>query len=167
VNFDFVPGDRVLFYDDYSADNVGDFPRRIEFEEGNAEIAEWESGKWLRVSKAAKFAVVLPENLPDRFTVEFDYVTNDKASSAWPILVNTSNAKDNQGLHQRLWVPVYDRTGANVTLIGPIRIAAGARSCTTRSRRRAGSPPRGSTSTRGATGSGRSRRRPWRRSARC
>jgi OOP family OmpA-OmpF porin len=29
VNFDFVPGDRVLFYDDYSADNVGDFPRRL------------------------------------------------------------------------------------------------------------------------------------------
>jgi len=194
VNFDFVPGDRVLFYDDYSADNVGDFPRRFEFAESNAEIAEWEGGKWLRVSKAAKFAVVLPENLPDRFTVEFDYVTNDKASSSWPILVNTSDAKDNwqsQGGYNptarfntdeggayvgkieasgpaggdfqnkvtrgrimadgkytkvyingvrvangpnadlgrsnkvQFWVPVYDQTGANVTLLGPIRIAAG------------------------------------------
>ncbi len=65
-----MPGDRVLFFDDYSADNVGDFPRRLEFAEGNAEIVEWEGGKWLRVSKAAKFAVVLPENLPDQFTVE-------------------------------------------------------------------------------------------------
>ncbi len=27
----------------------------------------------------------------------------------------------------QFWVPVYDRTGANVTLIGPIRIAAGGR----------------------------------------
>ena len=78
MSFDFVPGDRVLFYDDYSADNVGDFPRRFEFAEGNAEIAEWEGGKWLRVS--SQFAVALPENLPDRFPVEFDYVTNDKAS---------------------------------------------------------------------------------------
>jgi OmpA-OmpF porin, OOP family len=194
VNFDFVPGDRVLFYDDYSADNVGDFPRRLEFAEGNAEIAEWEGGKWLRVSKAAKFAVVLPENLPDRFTIEFDYITNDKASSSWPILVNTSDAKDNwqsqggsiptarfntdeggaysgkieasgpaggdfqnkvtrgrimaDGKYTKVyingvrvangpnadlgrsnkvqfWVPVYDQSGANVTLIGPIRIAAG------------------------------------------
>ena len=31
VNFDFVPGDQVLFYDDYTSDNVGDFPRRYEF----------------------------------------------------------------------------------------------------------------------------------------
>ena len=29
LNFDFVPGDRVLFYDDYASDNVGDFPRRL------------------------------------------------------------------------------------------------------------------------------------------
>ncbi len=194
VNFDFVPGDRVLFYDDYSGDNVGDFPRRLEFAEGNAEIAEWEGAKWLRVSKAAKFAIVLPETLPDRFTLEFDYVTNDRASSGWPILVNTSNAKDNwqsQGGYNptvrfgtdeggvyvgkieasgpaggdfqnkvnrarimadgkytkvyvngvrvgngpnadlgrsnrvQFWVPVYDQSGANVTLLGPVRVAAG------------------------------------------
>lgn len=46
MNFDFVPGDRVLFYDDYGSDNVGDFPRRFEFEEGNAEVAEWEGSRW-------------------------------------------------------------------------------------------------------------------------
>ena len=80
VNFDFVPGDRVLFLEDYASDNVGDFPRRLEFAEGNAEIAEWEGGRWLRVSKTAKFSVVLPQALPERFTVEFDYVTSHKAS---------------------------------------------------------------------------------------
>ena len=194
VSFDFVPGDRVLFYDDYTTDNVGDFPRRIEFEEGNAEIADWEGGKWLRVSKSAKFAVVLPETLPDRFTVEFDYVTNQKASNGWPILLNTSAAGSNwesQGSYNpqvrfdtdeggayvgkieasgpaggdfqnkvnrarimadgkytkvyingvrvgnapnadlgrsnkaQFWVPGYDPIGAQATLIGPIRIAAG------------------------------------------
>jgi OmpA-OmpF porin, OOP family len=194
VNFDFVPGDRVLFYDDYTADNVGDFPRRIEFEEGNAEIADWEGGKWLRVSKSAKFGLVLPETLPARFTVEFDYVTNQKASNGWPIMLNMSGAESNwesQGSsnpqvrfdtdeggayvgkieasgpaggdfqnkvnHARImadgkytkvyingvrvgnapnadlgrsnkvqfWVPGYDPAGAQATLIGPIRIAAG------------------------------------------
>ena len=78
MNFDFVPGDRVLFSDDYTGDNVGDFPRRLEFAEGNAEVADWEGGKWLRVSKSTKFTVALPETLPDRFTIEFDYVTNNK-----------------------------------------------------------------------------------------
>ena len=194
MNFDFVPGEQVLFFDDYTNDNVGDFPRRLEFAEGNVEIAEWEGSRWLRVSKAAKFAVVLPATLPDRFTVEFDFVTNDKASSGWPILVNTSDAQSNwesQGAYNpqarfntdgggvwvnkieasgpagsdlqntvvrarimadgkytkvymngvrvgngpnadmgrsnkiQFWIPAYDRTGANVTLLGPIRIAAG------------------------------------------
>ena len=194
VNFDFVPGDRVLFYDDFTADNVGDFPRRIEFQEGNAEIADWEGGKWLRVSKSAKFAVVLPEALPERFTIEFDYVMSEKSGRGWPIMLNMSGAGSNwesQGSHNpqvrfntdeggayvgkieasgpaggdfqnkvnrarimtdgkyskiyingvrvgnapnadlgrsnkvQFWIPAYDRTGTHVTLLGPIRIAAG------------------------------------------
>jgi OOP family OmpA-OmpF porin len=194
VNFDFVPGDRVLFYDDYASDDVGDFPRRFEFEEGNAEVAEWEGSRWLRVSQATKFAIVLPETLPERFTVEFDFVTNDKASRSWPILLNTNAAESNwesQGAYNpqvrfgtreggvytgkieakgpangdfqntvvrarimadgkytkvyingvrvgngpnadlgrsnkvQFWVPAYDETSENVTMIGPVRIAAG------------------------------------------
>jgi OmpA-OmpF porin, OOP family len=194
VNFDFVPGDRVLFYDDYASGDVGDFPRRFEFEEGNAEVAEWEGSRWLRVSQATKFAIVLPETLPERFTVEFDFVTNDKASRSWPILLNTNAAESNwesQGAYNpqvrfgtreggvytgkieakgpangdfqntvvrarimadgkytkvyingvrvgngpnadlgrsnkvQFWVPAYDETSENVTMIGPVRIAAG------------------------------------------
>ena len=95
VSFDFVPGDRVLFYDDYAGDNVGDFPRRLEFEAGNAEVADWEGGKWLRVNKSAKFAIALPEALPPRFTLEFDFVTNHRASNGWPIMLNMSAAESN------------------------------------------------------------------------
>jgi OmpA-OmpF porin, OOP family len=95
VSFDFVPGDRVLFYDDYSGDNVGDFPRRLEFEDGNAEVAEWEGARWLRVSKSTKFTIALPEVLPQRFTIEFDFVTNHTASHSWPIMVNVSGAESN------------------------------------------------------------------------
>jgi OmpA-OmpF porin, OOP family len=95
VSFDFVPGDRVLFYDDYTTENVGDFPSRLEFAEGNAEVADWEGAKWLRVVKSSKFAVVLPEVLPQRFTVEFDYVTNHRASNGWPIMLNMSGSDVN------------------------------------------------------------------------
>jgi outer membrane protein OmpA-like peptidoglycan-associated protein len=95
VSFDFVPGDRVLFYDDYTSDNVGDFPRRFEFEDGNAEVADWEGGKWLRVSKSTKFTITLPEVLPQRFTVEFDFVTNHTASNSWPVMLNVSGAESN------------------------------------------------------------------------
>lgn len=40
VNYDFVPGDRTLFYTDYAEDAVGNFPERLEFREGNMEVVE-------------------------------------------------------------------------------------------------------------------------------
>lgn len=74
VNYDFVPGDRALYVDDFTVDNVGDFPRRLEFMDGNMEIAELKSGgRMLRVTSwPGKFAIALPEVLPERFTIEFD-----------------------------------------------------------------------------------------------
>ena len=95
VSFDFIPGPRVIFSDDYTSDNVGDFPRRLEFMEGNAEVAEWEGARWLRVSKSTKFAIVLPEALPQQFTVEFDFVTNHRASNGWPVMLNMSGSTSN------------------------------------------------------------------------
>ena len=74
VNYDFVPGSRPLFVDDFAADNVGDFPRRLELVDGNMEVAELRSGgRMLRVTSwPGKFAIQLPETLPERFTIEFD-----------------------------------------------------------------------------------------------
>lgn len=73
VNFDFQPGERPLYVDDFSADRVGNFPKRLEFIEGNMEVAEWNGARYLRTTTSyAKFAIVLPEVLPERFTMEFD-----------------------------------------------------------------------------------------------
>lgn len=74
VNYDFVPGSRPLFVDDFAADNVGDFPRRLELVDGNMEVAELKSGgRMMRVSSwPGKFTIQIPEALPDRFTIEFD-----------------------------------------------------------------------------------------------
>jgi outer membrane protein OmpA-like peptidoglycan-associated protein len=74
ANYDFVPGDRVLFTEDYADDNVGDFPRRLEFMRGNWEVVEWEGQQLLRNTgpRAAAFKVILPEELPEMFTIEFD-----------------------------------------------------------------------------------------------
>jgi len=86
VNFDFVPGERVLFADDFTKDNVGDFPKRLEFVKGNMEVAEWRGGRWLRGNTDGQFEIVLPENLPDRFTVEFEH---SGVSSSYPQLTLT------------------------------------------------------------------------------
>jgi outer membrane protein OmpA-like peptidoglycan-associated protein len=72
-NYDFKPGDRVLFYDDLTKDEVGDFPRRMEFQTGALEIVEWQDGRWLRATADSKWFIPLPEVRPDRFTMEFDF----------------------------------------------------------------------------------------------
>jgi OOP family OmpA-OmpF porin len=76
VNYDFVPGDRPIFVDDFTKDNVGDFPKRLEFIDGNMEIAEWQDARYLRVTSwPGRLAIVLPEELPERFTLEYDAMT--------------------------------------------------------------------------------------------
>lgn len=71
ANWDFVPGDSVLFFDDFSKDRVGDFPRRWELVEGNFEIVEWQGARYLRVTSTGIIAIPLPRVLPERFTIEF------------------------------------------------------------------------------------------------
>jgi len=74
ANYDFVPGETVLFYEDFADDVVGDFPRRMEFVTGNWEVVEWEGRRLLRNTGPRHSAVkiVLPRALPEHFTIEFD-----------------------------------------------------------------------------------------------
>jgi outer membrane protein OmpA-like peptidoglycan-associated protein len=71
ANWDFVPGDTVLYLDDYSKDRVGDFPRRWELIEGNFEIVEWQGSRFVRVTSDGVVVIPLPRTLPERFTIEF------------------------------------------------------------------------------------------------
>lgn len=74
VNFDFVPGERVLFAEDFSEGTIGDFPRRLELIDGNGELAELGGRRYLRAAQNLTFAIPLPEALPRRYTVEIEYM---------------------------------------------------------------------------------------------
>lgn len=69
-NYDFEPGDRVLVEDDFSADNVGDFPRRFSLVEGSFEVIEWQGARYVRALSGGSFAIPLPGTLPETFTLE-------------------------------------------------------------------------------------------------
>jgi len=72
ANFDFKPGERVLYADDFMKDEVGDFPRSLEFVSGSMEIVEWQGARYLRAMSDAKFQIILPQPLATRYTLEFD-----------------------------------------------------------------------------------------------
>lgn len=91
ANYDFVPGEKALFADDFAADVVGDFPRRWELEQGSLELVEWEGQRYLRAASVKNIvAIPLPETLPERFTIEFDYFGAPVHSAA---IVATGPAK--------------------------------------------------------------------------
>ncbi|HZF66903.1 MAG TPA: OmpA family protein [Gemmatirosa sp.] len=74
ANYDFKPGERILFADDFTRDEVGDFPQRLQLKQGSMEIVEWQGRRLVRATAPTNsFLVTLPEELPQRYTVEFDY----------------------------------------------------------------------------------------------
>lgn len=74
ANYDFVPGEQVLFFEDFATDRVGDFPRRLELVRGNWEIVEWQGRRLLRNTgpRQAAVQIMLPSTLPERFTIEIE-----------------------------------------------------------------------------------------------
>lgn len=97
ANYDFVPGERIIFADDFTRDNVGDFPRRLEFKKGSMEIVEWQGARYLRAtSNWNDFIINLPEILPERYTLEFDY-NSPSGSGNWGLLVGFDGDSPMQG----------------------------------------------------------------------
>jgi hypothetical protein len=52
TKFDYVPGDSVIFFDDFTQDELGEFPARWRLNGGNFEVAEMEGERWLRCTSA-------------------------------------------------------------------------------------------------------------------
>ena len=102
ANYDFKPGERILYADDFTTDEVGDFPRSLEFKEGSMEIVEWQGGRYLRATgDDNQFVLNLPETLPQRYTIEFDYA--NPSGYGWGGLLigfNGENAR-NEGAANR------------------------------------------------------------------
>jgi outer membrane protein OmpA-like peptidoglycan-associated protein len=99
--FDFVPGDKQLFFDDFSNDFVGDFPAKWNTN-GGGELVNIEetTSKWLKILPGSNTSYI-PDvtGLPEEFTFEFDVITdglNQKTSSTahLQIMVGDNNTFD-------------------------------------------------------------------------
>lgn len=72
TNYDFVPGDRVMFATDFEGYTIGRFPPNLEFMGGMMQLVEWEGRTFLQSSTSdSHFKIPLGEQLPERFTMEF------------------------------------------------------------------------------------------------
>ena len=94
INYDFVPGDKVLFSEDFSADKVGDLPSRVQVLSGNFEIADYKGRRMLRSSSGGRVMIPLPSQLPDKFTVEIELIH----SWGWNTEVHFVDADHSDGM---------------------------------------------------------------------
>nr|WP_321236010.1 OmpA family protein [uncultured Psychroserpens sp.] len=100
--FDFVPGDKLLFFDDFSQDFIGDFPSKWNTN-GSGEIVNIKGENWFELKSGyGLFFIPDVEELPEDFTIEFDLLTsglNNKTSSTSRFHIYLSdNLKFNTGL---------------------------------------------------------------------
>lgn len=91
--YDFIPGDKALFFDDFSDTDVGEFPRKwtLKGPEGGGntvEVVEYKGQRFLRSVPPSSKGEGLPSatlyvrynsqgDMPEKFTVEFDAVLAD------------------------------------------------------------------------------------------
>ncbi|RNC92766.1 MAG: OmpA family protein [Allomuricauda sp.] len=72
--FDFVPGDKQLFFDDFGNEFIGDFPSKWNTNGGGELVTLGESSqKWLEL-KSGYSLFYIPDvaQLPEEYTIEFD-----------------------------------------------------------------------------------------------
>ena len=73
--YDFIPGEKVIFFDDFSQDAVGDFPA-LWNTNGSGEVVTTNlfPGNWMKLNSECCVWTDKLLNLPDNYTIEFDIV---------------------------------------------------------------------------------------------
>jgi OOP family OmpA-OmpF porin len=77
--YDFISGEKVIFYDDFTEVAVGDFPPNWNTN-ASAEVVTTNlyQGNWLNMQTAGSIALDEGIKLPDNYTIEFDVITSPK-----------------------------------------------------------------------------------------
>jgi len=116
TKFDYVPGDSVILFDDFTEDELGEFPARWRLVQGTFEVAELSGERWLRVTSVdGRVRMKLPAmaSLPEFWTLEFDFYSSGPTQQDLTVLGYA--AGDN-----RVWETVFPHATAMVFRTGSI-----------------------------------------------
>jgi len=100
--FDFVPGDKLIYFDDFSQDFVGDFPSKWNTN-GTGEVVKLSKaeGNWFQMKSGYNIMYIplVANKLPEEYTIEFDLFTEglDNKTSSNALLTVTLD--DNNGFN--------------------------------------------------------------------
>jgi outer membrane protein OmpA-like peptidoglycan-associated protein len=125
--YDFVPGEKVVAVDDFTQDEIGDFPAKWNTNgAGEVVTLAGRPGRWLKVTRGGFYIPDFVSELPENFTLEFDMTVAPAFDSSYALnvaLVQLANPK----------VPAPWQTSEHVfTVTLNPRGAAGSSNMTTR-----------------------------------
>ena len=103
--YDFVPGDQILFYDDFSQDAIGDFPA-LWTTNGSGEVKSVNiaPGKWFHMyGEDAVYCYTRQIDFPDNFIVEFDIIPDEKYQYGIQFTLYQENADDPKEMNDDLY----------------------------------------------------------------
>lgn len=132
--YDFVPGEKVIYFDDFSQDAVGDFPALWTADApGEINTLNIAPGNWFNLnSTSGNYFYLKSIDFPKNFIVEFDLVPKNAAPriAAELILYGESKPKEmdgnphpgNGGIHIAIekanWNTIGYKTGASELITG-------------------------------------------------
>jgi len=99
TKFDYVPGDSVVFLDDFTGDDLGEFPAKWRLVQGTFEVAEKGGERWLRgMSPDGSVRLKLPfaGALPELWTLDLDIDLGGPESTDGAITVRTLGDAENE-----------------------------------------------------------------------
>jgi len=94
--FDFIAGEKVILWEDFSQESLGDFPTNWNTR-SSAELVtiEGRDGKWLRMAQTGVFYPEnMTSNLPENFTLQMEVMASKQVAGIGQWMVSLLNTKD-------------------------------------------------------------------------
>ena len=81
--YDFVPGEKIIVFEDFMQDKVGDFPDKWNTNStGEVVTIEGKPGHWFKITQKGIFLPEFIDSLPENFTLEYDLLC-DQLVGSW------------------------------------------------------------------------------------
>ena len=101
--YDFIPSEKVIFFDDFTSENVGAFPVQWNTN-ASGEIVTTSDfpGNWFQLTKGGYFIPEAQEKFTDNFTIEFDFLPITNYTSEYMVsldffLISGTLSNPNEG----------------------------------------------------------------------
>lgn len=105
TQYDFVAGDKILYFEDFSQDQIGDFPA-LWTSNGSGEVktVNIASGKWLHMNgEDAVYCYTKKISFPDNFIIEFDIIPDSEYDYGITLTLYEEDQEDPKEINDDLY----------------------------------------------------------------